>query len=76
MNRFENGKIKDSDELQKKIESRVTFLAARNPSRNMRECILEGFADDKKENIIKRADELRATWMARKTGEEENVNKK
>lgn len=71
MRNFQNGKIKDTTELKKRIESRLTFLAARNPAKNMRDCILEGLEGEQKITIIKNADELRATWLAKKTVAEE-----
>lgn len=62
MQEFSSG-IVFGEALRAKIESRIVVLLARNPQKNMQECILRDVvAADRYEPLKQRANEIRARW--------------
>lgn len=54
-----------SDAIAKAVESRLVFLCARNPSKGMRNCILQQIVDESKHpSMLEQAYKIRKSWAA------------
>ena len=60
-----------SDAIAKAVESRLVFLCARNPSKGMRNCILQQIVDESKHpSMLEQAYKIRKCWAAMREAKE------
>jgi uncharacterized coiled-coil protein SlyX len=60
---FSLGKV-SGDNLRSKIELRCVVLLARNPAKNMQDCILRSITSERRVALVAKAAELREQWQS------------